>query len=75
MIQFANIAIDTVQGFKSTLINSFVTEDAYKKPLQAFIDAQTSFAKAAAQSVYDVTTKLGEDITKFDAQKAFSFSK
>ena len=72
MIQYANTAIDTVQGVKTSFVNSFITQDAYKKPMLAFVDAQTAFAKLATKSVYDIFTKLGEDLVKYDMSKAFA---
>jgi hypothetical protein len=38
-------AIDTIQGAKTTFLNTFVTEKKVKEPLQTFVDAQTTFAK------------------------------
>lgn len=42
---YANQAIDTFQGAKTAFLNSVVTEDKFRAPLQSFVDAQTSFAK------------------------------
>lgn len=72
MIQYVNTAIDTIQSIKTSFVNSFITQDAYKKPALSFINAQTEFAKASVKSVYDVATKIGEDVVKFDATKAFA---
>lgn len=72
MIQYVNTAIDTIQSIKTSFINSFITQESYKKPMLAFVDAQTDFAKATAKSVHDVAFKMGEDFTKFDTLKAFA---
>lgn len=72
MIQFVNSAIDTIQGIKTSFVNSFITQESYKKPALSFIEAQTAFAKASAKSVYDVAEKIGQDVVKFDASKAFA---
>lgn len=57
--------IDTVQNSKKSFVNAFVTEEKVRKPLTAFVDAQTVFTKQLCKSF--------EDLTKFvtdEAQKA-----
>lgn len=72
MIQYVHSAIDTIQGIKTSFVNNFVTQDAYKAPLLSFVDAQTSFVKAATQSVYDVAVRAGDDLSKLDLAKVFA---
>jgi len=43
-----------------------------KKPLNAFIAAQSSFAKTVAKSYNDFFTALGVSAYTFDAKKAFT---
>jgi hypothetical protein len=43
------MAIDAVQNAKSGALKTFVTDESIRKPLQAFVDAQTTFAKEVAK--------------------------
>lgn len=74
MLGFFNSIIDTVQGAKTQFINQYVQDANYSKPLQAFVDAQTTFTKQVVKSVNDVTTTFTADAVKFDVAKAFSKS-
>jgi hypothetical protein len=49
MLSYANMAIDAVQNAKSGALKTFVTDESIRKPLQAFVDAQTTFAKEVAK--------------------------
>lgn len=72
MLAYTNAAIDAVQNAKSQFLSTFVKEEAFKKPLQAFVDAQTIFTKQVAKSANDVV----EAATKYDYSKiAKTFSK
>jgi len=42
---YATQAIDTIQNAKSTFLKNVVTDEKFRSPLQAFVDAQTNFAK------------------------------
>ena len=72
MIQIANTAIDAIQGVKTSFVKSFVPNEELKKPLQTYIDAQTTFAKKIAQETNIFFTTLGAAAYNFDAAKAFS---
>ena len=74
MLQYVNSFIDTVQGAKTQFLNTFVQDEKYKKPLQAFVDSQTTFSKQVAKTVSDVTTTFTTEAAKFDVAKAFSKS-
>lgn len=74
MLGFINSTIDAVQGAKTQFINQFVQDAKYSKPLQAFVDAQTTFTKQAAKSANEVFTTLTTEAAKFDVAKAFSKS-
>jgi len=75
MLTFINSFIDAVQSSKSSYIDFFVKQEDYKKPLKAFIDAQTNFTKVVAKSTYDVATKVSEELVNFDLSKALKVSK
>lgn len=47
--------IDTVQGTKKQFVSTFVTEEKLRKPLHAFVDAQTVFAKQMWKSFSDIS--------------------
>lgn len=72
MLGLYNSIIDAVQGSKTQFINTFVQDAKYSKPLQAFVDAQTTFTKQVVKSVNDVATTFTTDAAKFDVAKAFS---
>lgn len=72
MLSFINTTIDAVQGAKTQFINTFVQDAKYSKPLQAFVDAQTTFSKQVAKTVNDVATTFTTDAAKFDVAKVFS---
>lgn len=72
MLQNINSAIDTLQGAKKQFIKTFVTNDELAKPLNTFVDAQTSYAKAVADEANKFFTTLGLSMYTFDAKKAFA---
>lgn len=47
---YANQAIETIQNAKSTFLKSVVTDEKFRSPLQAFVDAQTNFAKEVVRA-------------------------
>lgn len=67
--------IDTVQGAKTTFVNTFVKQKDVAKSLQAFIDAQTAFTKQAVKTTAEVANLVTQEAVKFDASKLFAFSK
>ena len=72
MIQYLNMAIDTVQAAKTNFVNTFVTNEEIKKPLQTYIDAQTSFAKKLAVETNNFVTTVTLAISNVDTKKAFA---
>ena len=46
---YANQAIDTIQNAKTAVLSKVVTDEKFRSPLQAFVDAQTNFAKEAVR--------------------------
>ena len=72
MLQNVNTAIDTFQGAKKQFIKTFVTNDEFAKPLNTFVDAQTSYAKKVAEGANKFFTTLGMSLYTFDAKKAFA---
>lgn len=72
MIQQVNTAIDAVQGVKTSFVNTFVTNEEFKKPLQTFINAQTTFAKKVAAEANTFFTTIGYSASLFDLKKAFA---
>jgi hypothetical protein len=71
MTSLFNTAIDAFQGVKTQFVNTYVTNDELKKPLQTYIDAQTSFAKNAVHAANSFFTTVGTSLYNFDAAKAF----
>jgi hypothetical protein len=55
MLYYADMAIDAIQSSKSAWLNTFIKEETVRKPLQQFVDAQTSFTKQVTKTLYDVT--------------------
>jgi hypothetical protein len=75
MTQHVNTFIDTVQGAKSTFVKTFVQHEGIAKTLNSFIDAQTKFTKELVKTTTDLTTQVTDELSKFDAKKAFAFAK
>ena len=72
MLQNINSAIDSFQGAKKQFVKTFVTNEELAKPLNAYVDAQTSYAKTVAGEANKFFTTLGVSLYSFDAKKAFS---
>ena len=75
MLHNINSAIDTFQSTKTQFVKTFVKNEELAKPLNTFVDAQTSYAKVVAVEVNKFFTTLGMSLYTFDAKKAFSTSK
>jgi hypothetical protein len=58
MIAHFNTAIDTIQGAQSKVLSTVVTDEAYRKPLQSFIDASADFAKTVTKSAFDIADQV-----------------
>ena len=71
MLQYVNSFIDTVQGAKTQFVKTYIQDESLAKPIQAFVDQQTTFVKQVAKTTVDVSTTLAENATKFDAAKMF----
>ena len=65
-----NSFIDTVQNSKKSFVNAFVTEEKIRKPLTAFVDAQTVFTKQICKSFEDLTTFATEEVKKASKLKS-----
>jgi len=72
MLNNINTAIDTFQSVKSKFVETCVKNEEIKKPLNQFIEAQTSFAKIVAKAHVDFWTTMGLSAYTFDAKKAFA---
>lgn len=72
MTSHVNTLIDTIQGAKTNFVNTFVTNEELKKPLQTYIDAQSAFAKKVVSSATEFFTTVGMAAYTFDAKKAFA---
>ena len=55
--------IDTVQGSKKYFVSTFVTDEKLRKPLNAFVDAQTAFTKQIVKSFVDVSKHITDEAT------------
>ena len=71
MLKQVNAFIDTVQGAKTTFVNTFVKDKDVAKSLQAYVDTQTEFVKTAAQVGHDLSIKTAQEAVKFDVKKFF----
>lgn len=64
-------SIDAIQGAKTKFIKAFAQNEEVAKPLQTYVDAQTSFAKKIVQESNTFFTTVGYSLYNFDAKKAF----
>ena len=71
MISAYNTFVDAFQGAKSEFVKTYVKNEALAKPLNTYIDAQTSFAKKVAAEANSFWTTVGMSAYTFDAKKAF----
>lgn len=72
MLSYINTAIDTIQGVKTTFVETCVKNEEIKKPLNQFIAAQSNFAKVMAKAHVDFFSTLGLSAYNFDAKKVFA---
>ena len=70
MFSYANVFIDTVQDAKSNALKTIVTDSKTREPLQAFIDAQTTFAKEVTRIADTFYSQVTEQVEKFTGKKA-----
>ena len=59
---YTDMAIDAIQNAKKTWLNSVVSNDDIKNPLNAFVDAQTTFTKQVVKSSTDVTNSIAKNV-------------
>lgn len=71
MLNNINTAIDSFQGIKSKFVETCVDNPEVQQQLNAFIAAQSAFAKIIAKAHVDFYTALGMSAFVFDAKKAF----
>lgn len=62
--------IDTIQNSKKSFVNAFITEEKVRKPLTAFVDAQTVFTKQIAKSFQDLATFATDEAQKVSKFKS-----
>jgi hypothetical protein len=60
--------IDSVQDAKKQVVNTFVTNDSFKKELIKLIDAQTNFAKGQVKT----SLQIAEAIVKNASTAAYT---
>ena len=72
MLSAINTAIDSIQGAKTQFVKTFAPNEEIAKPLNTYINAQTSFAKKVAQEANTFFTTVGFAAYNFDAKKAFA---
>ena len=60
-----NTFIDTVQGAKKYFVNTFITDKEIQKPLNAFVDTQTAFAKQIVETNKALTDQVLATVEKF----------
>lgn len=61
--------IDTIQGLKSSFVQTFVLDEKVSKPLQALIDTQTDFIKQLVKTTTDVTTTVFDNVVTETCKK------
>jgi hypothetical protein len=49
-----DFVIDSVQNAKKTFVNTFITDDKFKKELTKLVDAQTEFAKGQVKTTLSI---------------------
>lgn len=59
-MQFANATnvIDSIKDAKTKALNTLVTEQSFRKPLQAMIDAEAALAKATVDAIDNALSKF-----------------
>jgi hypothetical protein len=54
----ATNAIDTIKDAKATVLKTLVTDETFRKPLQAMVDAEAQLAKATVKSIEEMVAKF-----------------
>lgn len=71
MLHNINNAIDTFQDVKTKFVSTYVKNEELAKPLNTFIQAQSTYAKAVMVEVSKFFTTMGLAAYTFDSKKAF----
>lgn len=64
---YFNTAIDSIQSAKTIFLDTFVKEEAFRAPMQEFVNAQAQFARTVAGAGCD----MFDAITKYDFSKIY----
>jgi len=72
MLYAYNQLVDLVQNAKTDFIKSYITNEEFSKPAQTYVDAQTKFAKAVGQNVWDFASVMGTSMYNFNPANAFT---
>jgi hypothetical protein len=56
---YADMAIDAIQNAKKSWVNMFVKDEQFAKPLNSFVDSQTTFTKQIAKSAAEMGDATG----------------
>lgn len=51
---YSDMAIDAIQNTKKQFVDTFVKQDEFKNPLNAFVDAQTAYTKQVAKTAWSL---------------------
>jgi predicted metal-dependent hydrolase len=65
MFTYAQTFIDTIQNAKTNTLKSLIVDSKLRQPFQAFIEAETTFAKAVAEIADDVYDQTTDQLKKF----------
>lgn len=57
-MQQAEMVIDTVKDMKTNVLKTVVTDESFRKPLQAMVDAEAQLAKAYVKTVTEFAGKF-----------------
>lgn len=71
MTQVVNNIIDSIVVAKKSVVNTLVSNEELRKPLNTFIDAQATFGKKVAAEVNEFVTTVGLATFSADMKKVF----
>ena len=57
--------IDSVQNAKKTFVNTFVTNESFKKELTKLVDAQTEFAKGQIKTTLQIAEAFVKNASSY----------
>ena len=61
MIADFNTAVDAIHSAQTNVLSTVVKEEAYRKPLQSFIDSGTDFIKSGAKTAFDIVDLISKE--------------